>query len=59
MRSANFICLPDHKIWKLKTPEEVKIFLQDSFPQLELSDYVTDEVNYIRILYIYYYKTIG
>lgn len=43
-RTANIICIPQHKIWTLKTAAEVKDFLHKSFPQLSLEDVVSDEV---------------
>ena len=42
-RTANIICVPQHKIWSLKTFEEVKQFLVNSFPQVDFSAFVDDE----------------
>ena len=42
-RTANVICLPSHKIWTLKSFEEVKDFLVKSFPQIDFSTFVSDE----------------
>jgi len=42
-RTANIICLPNHKIWTLKTFEEVKEFLVSSFPQIDFSTFVSDD----------------
>lgn len=42
-RTANVICIPEHKIWSIQSIEELKEFLQTSMPQLPLEDYATDE----------------
>ena len=42
-RTANIICVPQHKIWSLTTFEEVKKFLTASFPQVDFSSFVEDE----------------
>jgi kynurenine 3-monooxygenase len=42
-RTANIICLPNHKIWTLKTFEEVRAFLISSFPQIDFSCFVSDD----------------
>lgn len=42
-RTANIICLPNHKIWTLKTFEEVKAFLVTSFPQIDFATFVSDD----------------
>ena len=42
-RTANIICVPQHKIWSLTTFEEVKQFLTASFPQIDFSSFVDDD----------------
>ena len=44
-RTANIICVPEHRIWQpeMQSKENVRSFLQESFPQVDLSDLVTEE----------------
>ena len=42
-RTANIITFPEHQIWQLKTPEALKDFLQQAFPQLPLEKIITPE----------------
>ena len=44
-RNAIVVCKPDHEIWSISTPQEMKSYLQRRFPQLTpLENYVSDEV---------------
>lgn len=44
-RTANIICVPRHRIWQpeMQSKENVRSFLQESFPQVDISDLVTEE----------------
>ena len=42
-RTACIVCRPDHDLWKLKTFEEVKAFLVQSFPQIDFPTFIDDE----------------
>ncbi|CAD5953271.1 Kynurenine 3-monooxygenase [Planktothrix tepida] len=41
-RTANIITYPNHKIWTLKTNEELYRFLEQSFPQLSIRDIISE-----------------
>eukprot|EP01025_Chloroclados_australasicus_P003270 TRINITY_DN1075_c0_g1_i7.p1 TRINITY_DN1075_c0_g1~~TRINITY_DN1075_c0_g1_i7.p1 ORF type:complete len:556 (+),score=67.53 TRINITY_DN1075_c0_g1_i7:191-1858(+) len=36
-RTGNFITIPDHYLWTIKTGEELLAYLEEEFPQLEIS----------------------
>jgi 2-polyprenyl-6-methoxyphenol hydroxylase-like FAD-dependent oxidoreductase len=42
-RTANIICVPQHKVWQLNTFADVKQFLVSSFPQIDFSTFVDDD----------------
>lgn len=41
-RTANIITKPNHKVWEAKSGHEFKAFLQESFPQLNIAELMTD-----------------
>lgn len=43
-RTANIIAKPEHRIWSMRDPEALALFLRQSFPQLNLSQFVSEEV---------------
>ncbi len=42
-RTANIITYPEHRIWQLKTPEELTQFLKAAFVQLPLQQIISSE----------------
>lgn len=51
-RSANFIALPGHNLWKaLKNKEKAAEFFKKSFPLFKLEDYVEQEVSEYHSVY--------
>lgn len=45
-RTANIVCLPEHEIWLIRDGPALKAYLQRSFPQLSIDNFVSDEVSY-------------
>ena len=44
-RTANIICCEGHEIWTKRSESSLRAFLEKSFPQLNISDLVSDEVS--------------
>lgn len=42
-RTANVILPPEHPVWSLETPEEVKAWLGGTFPQLPVDDVISED----------------
>ncbi|KXZ50097.1 hypothetical protein GPECTOR_18g73 [Gonium pectorale] len=42
-RTANFISTPDHEFWSIKGGEQLRDFLQDAFPQLDIPALLTPQ----------------